>query len=87
MPGSGSGPAKHFTISGTANAALAGAAQPEGTPADCTHMITPHCLGAIDLAEYQPCFPMEYSGRWQFHLPDLRLRGILPAADTPPPRG
>ncbi|WP_193182765.1 hypothetical protein [Nisaea sediminum] len=67
--------------------ALPGTSQPDGTPAACTHMITPHCLGAIDLAEHQPARPAEYSVRWQFHLQNLRLRGIPPAADTPPPRG
>jgi hypothetical protein len=50
-------------------------------------MITPHCLGAIDLADYQPYLPADYAGRWRFHIQDLQLQGNPPAADTPPPRG
>ncbi|MBO6561857.1 MAG: hypothetical protein JJ959_15035 [Nisaea sp.] len=56
-------------------------------PAACPHMITPHCLGAIDLADYQPYLPADYAGRWRFHIQDLQLQGNPPAADTPPPRG
>lgn len=86
MPAGGSGHAGHFAAFDDTVVAFAAADPSDCMPAACTHMITPHCLGAIDLADTQPYLPAEYSGRWQFHIQNLRLQGIPPAADTPPPR-
>ena len=55
-------------------------------PSACAHMVTAHCLTALGLTEIEQPPLSELSGRWQFHVHDFRLRGILPTAETPPPR-